>query len=113
MAHFFSACCLLIQVSAQPRLLFDPSEVPAIKIANGEAQKPLEEQPEVSHIRLSPARSQREGAQEQSSSSQQVGHNRYSHARSKHCNHSMVYAARPLSQLNLDHDSVRKALLKH
>ena len=113
MAHLWNACCLLVQVPAQPRLLSDPSEVPAIKIADGEAQEPLEKQPEVSRIRLSPARSQTEDAQEQSSSSQQVGHNRYSHTRNRHCNQSMSDAAWPLSQIKSDSSSVYKAFLKH
>ncbi|KAL0044212.1 hypothetical protein WJX82_004623 [Trebouxia sp. C0006] len=69
---FMQARASPVEVPAQPRLLSDPSEVPAIKIADGEAQEPLEKQPEVSRIRLSPARSQTEDAQEQSSSSQQI-----------------------------------------
>ena len=105
-APFCSACCLLIQVSAQPRLSPDPSELPATKIADVTAQEPLEEQPEVAQTELSAARSQREDAQEQSNNSQQVSHNRYSHTRNKHCNHSMSYAAQPLSQIKSDTSSV-------
>jgi len=112
-AHSCSARCLLIQVRALPRLLSDPSQAPATKIANGTAQEPLEKQPEVSHIKLSAAGSQREDAEEQSNSSQQVGHNRYSHPTNEHRNRSMLYAARPLSQKKSDDFSFWKALLKH
>jgi len=110
-AHSCSACCLLIQVPALPRLLSDPSQ--ATKIANGTAQEPLEKQPEVSHIKLSAAGSQREDAEEQSNSSQQVGYNRYSHPTNQHRNRSMLYAAQPLSKKKSDDFSFWKALLKH
>ncbi|DBA98526.1 TPA: hypothetical protein ACH3X3_012363 [Trebouxia sp. C0006] len=68
---FMQARATPVEVSAQPRLSPDPSELPATKIADGTAQEPLEEQPEVAQTELSAARSQREDAQEQSNNSQQ------------------------------------------
>ncbi|KAL0043173.1 hypothetical protein WJX82_005972 [Trebouxia sp. C0006] len=69
---FMQARATPVEVSAQPRLSPDPSELPATKIADGTAQEPLEEQPEVAQTELSAARSQREDAQEQSNNSQQI-----------------------------------------
>ncbi|KAL0031624.1 hypothetical protein WJX77_010248 [Trebouxia sp. C0004] len=69
---FVQARANLVEVPAPPRFLSDPTEAPATTIADETAQQPLEMQPEVSHIKLSAARSQRGDAQAQSNSSQQI-----------------------------------------
>ncbi|KAL0018798.1 hypothetical protein WJX79_004094 [Trebouxia sp. C0005] len=69
---YMPARATLVEVPALPRLLSDPIQAPASKIAKGKAQAPTQKQPNVSHIKLSAARSQREDAQEHSNSSEQI-----------------------------------------